>query len=65
VIHGKEKERDDHAGESDGVADDHDAFGLVVGGEEFVVKEAIKKMTDKDFELGPHAFWSDIVGLDG
>ena len=55
VVGGVEEERDEQAGEGEGVGDDHDAAGVaVVGGDELVVEEAGEEVADEDLE--PAAF---------
>jgi hypothetical protein len=52
MVGGKEKERHQKTRDSDGAADQHDAPGLVVlGGEQLIVKEAVKEVAYKDLEL--------------
>jgi hypothetical protein len=48
----EEKECHQHARDSDGTTDLHHALRLVVvGGEQLVVKKAVKNVPDKDLEL--------------
>ena len=51
VVGGVEVHGDEHGRQSDEVADLEDAFGLVVGGEELVVEEAVEEMADEDLKL--------------
>ena len=64
MVCGKEKERDDHAGESDGIADLHDALRLVVRSQEFIVEETVEKVADEYLELSLFAHWSRGLSLD-
>ena len=52
MVGGKEKQRDQKAGDGDGAADLHHALRfVVVGGEQLVVKKTVKEVAYKDLEL--------------
>ena len=63
VVGGKEEERDKQARQSDGVANLHDSLRLIVRGQEFIVEEAVKKVSDEYFELALLALCSDGLSL--
>ena len=60
----EEKQRHQHAWDGDGTTDLHHALRfVVVGGEQLVVKKAVKNVADKDLELALLAFSGEVFGL--
>ena len=62
----EEKERHYHPWDGNGTTDLHHALGfVVVGAEQFVMKKAVKNVTDKDLELALLPASGEVFGLHG